>query len=57
MGCVVDMGVGDMLTSVVWVRWVVRVVRVVWVMRKLMLHDIIIAIVVIDKLSLRKKVE
>ena len=51
------MGVGDMLTSVVWVRWVVRVVRVVWVMRKLMLHDIIIAIVVIDKLSLRKKVE
>ena len=54
MGCVVDMGVGDMLTSVVWVRWVVRVV---WVMSKRMLHDIIIVIVVIDKLSLRKKVE
>ena len=54
MGCLVDMGVGDMRTSVVWVRWVVRVV---WVMRKRMLHDIIIVVVVIDKLSLRKKVE
>ena len=45
------MGVGGMFT---WVRWVVRVV---WVMSKCMLHDIIIVIVVIDKPSLRKKVE